>query len=100
MTPSRCVEFHREAVDEARAAREWYAERNPVLGTVFLNELDLAVHRIVEAPNRWPQYRGDACRFLMKRLPFAIYYRFLDGRIQVLAVTHTRRKPGYWMHRQ
>jgi hypothetical protein len=73
MTPSRSVEFHPEAIEEARAAREWYAEQNPALGRAFLNELDLAIERIAEAPNRWPQYRGDSRRYLMKRFPFAIF---------------------------
>jgi hypothetical protein len=59
MTPARTVEFHPEAIGEARAAREWYADRNPSLGTAFLNELDRAIQQIAEAPDRWMNYKGE-----------------------------------------
>lgn len=99
MTSSRAVELHREAVAEAQAAREWYDERGLALGKVFVAELDRAIDRIVESPERWPKFEAGTRRYLMRRFPFMVIYRQRGEVIQVLAVAHARRKPGYWRHR-
>ena len=41
-----------EAVAEARAAAQWYRERSPLAADAFLAELDRAVERIAENPER------------------------------------------------
>jgi len=33
---------------------------------------------------------------VLRRFPFGVVYRVLAGEIQVVAVAHHRRKPGYW----
>jgi hypothetical protein len=33
------LELHPEAVEEARAARQWYAERSPAAADAFIDEL-------------------------------------------------------------
>jgi hypothetical protein len=38
-------------------------------------------------------------RFLLPRFPFAIGYVVEGETITVLAVTHLRRRPGYWLRR-
>jgi len=50
------VDFHPEAVAEARAALDWYWERSEEAANSFLAELDNAVEQIAEAPRRWPLY--------------------------------------------
>ena len=99
MMSSRTVELHPEAAVEAQATREWYDERSPALGKAFLAELDRAIDRIVESPDRWPKFRAGTRRYLMRRFPFMVIYRQVGEVIQVLAVAHARRKPGYWRHR-
>jgi plasmid stabilization system protein ParE len=47
------VSFHPQAAMEMECSREWYAERNPLAAKAFLAEIDLAVERIGEAPQRW-----------------------------------------------
>src|SRR5882762_4975331 len=51
---------------------------------------------IAEAPRRWPAGVHGTRRFLLHRFPFAVAYRELRSIIQVLAVAHARRRPGYW----
>jgi hypothetical protein len=39
-------------------------------------------------------------RFLLHRFPYLLIYREReDGVIQILAVAHTSRRPGYWKER-
>ncbi len=94
------IEFHPAAVDEARAACEWYAERNPRIADAFLVELDAAMDAIAADPERFPEYTVGTRRYLLRRFPYMIVYRQTDTTIQVLAVAHARRRPGYWKKRE
>lgn len=95
----REIELHPEAVAEARDAREWYAERSSLAADAFMAELDVAIDRIWDSPERWAIYLHGTRRYLMKRFPYLIVYRALDDKLQVIAVAHGKRKPGYWRHR-
>ncbi len=95
----RPVEFHPEAIAEARAAFEWYRQRSEGVASAFLTELDHAVEHIAETPGRWPFYLQGTRRFLLRKFPFAIIYREVGETIQLVAVAHGRRKPGYWKDR-
>ena len=48
--------FHPEAIEEARAAREWYLVRNADAADAFMAELDTAIARIEQAPSQWSPY--------------------------------------------
>jgi len=93
------LRFHPEAVAEARGAIRSYRERNPVAAAAFLTELERALLRIAEAPERWPRVAGDRRRFVLLRFPFSVLYRLHSGLIEVLAVAHGQRRPGYWRER-
>jgi plasmid stabilization system protein ParE len=67
--------FHPEAIEEARAAREWYSARNPDAGDAFMAELDTAIARIEQAPNQWAPYLGGTRRYLFHRFPFFVVFR-------------------------
>ena len=97
--PLYAVEFHPFAADEVEAAERWYRERNETAATRFRRELDRAVGSIAGRPEAAPPYIGDTRRFLLRRFPFFVVYRVNDGQIQVVAVAHARRRPGYWVQR-
>jgi toxin ParE1/3/4 len=95
---SKKVEIHEEAALESEAALDWYLERSLLAASKFDEALSRAVDMIVEAPHRWPVGGHGTRRFILQRFPFAIVYR-LPAAIQVLAIAHARRKPGYWKQR-
>lgn len=94
------VEFHPEAVAEAGAARAWYAERNVLSGEAFVAELDRAVDNIARTPETWPLYLHGTRRYLLRRFPFSVVYRARVDLVQIVAVAHARRRPGYWRTRR
>jgi len=94
------LEFHPDAVDEARVAREWYADRSESASFGFVAELDRVVAAIAEAPSRCSTYLHGTRRCLFRRYPFFVVYRVQGEIIQVIAVAHGRRRPGYWRERQ
>jgi plasmid stabilization system protein ParE len=97
--PKRTPEFHPEAVEEARAARAWYAARSLEAAGRFMAELDLALEQIAESPDRFALYLGGTRGFLLRRFPYLIVFRETESTVQVVAVAHGRRKPGYWKSR-
>jgi plasmid stabilization system protein ParE len=93
------VDVHPEAVAEAQAAAQWYRERSALAAHAFLAELDRAIKKISEDPAIWPRCVGGTQRFLLKRFPFSVVYRQVSNRVEVVAIAHGRRKPGYWKRR-
>ena len=85
--------------DETGAARVWYEERDPDAATAFLRELENALAEICENPSAWPPFQAGTRRFIMRRFPFQVIYRDTGETIQVIAVAHGRRRPGYWKSR-
>lgn len=97
--PPLKVRFHKKAAAEVETARRWYAERNPLAASAFAAELDLAVERVRAGPERWPRHGKRARRYILPRFPFSLVYRMKGDLIEVVAVAHHRRKPGYWQSR-
>ena len=97
---SKQVEIHSDALAEAEAAVTWYAERSSRAPAAFIEEIDNAIHAILNAPKRWPIFESDFRRVPMFRFPYSIVYREKsDDLVQILAVAHGRRSPGYWKAR-
>src|SRR5438105_11911666 len=95
----RTVEFRPAADAELHHARDWYQIRSPRTAERFLAEVDRAIALIVEEPERWAHYlRGTRC-FRLRRFPYLVVYRFDEPMVNVIAVAHASRRPGYWRKR-
>lgn len=93
------LDVHPDARREALEAYQWYAQRSEDAAEIFQDELQAAGAAIQKAPELWGHYLFGTRRYLMKRYPFVIVYRVGSHRIEILAVAHGRRKPGYWKGR-
>ncbi|HMB83483.1 MAG TPA: type II toxin-antitoxin system RelE/ParE family toxin [Terriglobales bacterium] len=98
--PTDSVEFHEEAAAEYDAAFDWYLEQSPDAALKFDAEVDRALAHIIQAPQRWTAGPYSTRRFLLRQFPFTVTYRQLtSAHIQILAIAHTSRRPGYWKGR-
>jgi toxin ParE1/3/4 len=98
--PADLTLFHEEAGAEYDAAFEWYLERSPDAPLRFDAEVEHALAQIHESPRRWAAGSHSTRRFLLRQFPFILIYRERsDGSIQIVAVAHTSRRPGYWAKR-
>lgn len=95
------VILHSDAAAELRDAFLWYESKAANLGCDLLDEVDEGIERIREIPDTWPLYAKEfgVRRFLVHRFPFGILYRMANEEIQIVAIMHLRRKPGYWTNR-
>jgi hypothetical protein len=95
------LQFHKDAFEEVQAAHLWYRERDRRIARFFREELERAIENIRRSPKRWPIYGSSLHRYLLHGFPFqVIYYLDTHGTVVVLAVAHTRKRPGYWVHRK
>ena len=97
--PDREIRFHPLALSEAETARAWYAERNPHVADLFVAEIERAVERISQFPEGSPRIRGAARRFVFPKFPFSFIFRVESKFIEIIAVAHHRRRPGFWSSR-
>ncbi len=93
------VKFHPLAEEEYLTSYAWYSERSETAARAFLREMDRAILRISEAPERWPKYDSLTRRLLLTSFPFSVIYRVVEEDIEIIAVAHHRRRPGYWRDR-
>ena len=94
------VVSHPEADQELEAAAIWYEERQPGLGTDFLNDFESTLHRIVAAPERWRLFHRTNRKLNFDCFPYAIVYDLRGDIIYVKAVMHLHRRPFYWRSRE
>ena len=93
------ISFHPAAATEVEAALVWYEARSRTVAEQFLLELDRALALILESPRSWEEVIGSCRRYPLRRFPFLIYFRESDFGIEIVAVAHGRRRPGYWQDR-
>jgi plasmid stabilization system protein ParE len=93
---AKAVEFHQEASAEYEEAFDWYFTRSQPAASKFAIEIGHTIGMIAEGPQRWPAGFYGTRKFLLHRFPFVVIYRELSSAIQVLAVAHCHRLPGYW----
>jgi plasmid stabilization system protein ParE len=94
------VRIHPEAVAEGIEAHRWYRERSSPAAREFKAALRRAVFRITDRPQAWPLVDAVHRRCPVGAFPFSMIYRELDaGRIEILAIAHAKRRPGYWRAR-
>ena len=95
---SRKLRFLPEALEDALTTQRWYAEREPGLDRAFAESLAASVTRIIGDPKAFPCVHRHIRRLVMRRFPYAIYFRDSNEEIVVVAV-HGRQDPRRWQSR-
>src|ERR1700736_1715735 len=91
------VAFHRLAAAEQRRARRHYENERSGLGRRFVEAIDRAVHGIEHGPESFPLFQGKFRWSRVRRFSYILYFQILSAnQVLVLAVAHSRRRPGYW----
>jgi toxin ParE1/3/4 len=92
------LQFHPAARDEFIASVMYYEAARPGLGRQFRDAVHVALDRILAHPDIGEQ-RRRARRLLVAGFPYDVVYRTRKSALEVLAVAHHRRRPGYWRRR-
>lgn len=96
----RVARFLEEAKAELFDALAHYNRRTPGAGERLLEDVLETADRICEAPLRWPVEEDGYRRGRLLVFPYALRYGVAaDGNIDIVAVAHDRREPGYFRGR-
>ena len=93
-------QFHPAAANEYLESIAFYESRLAGLGADYIAEFESTMVRVCAAPL---SYLVDCPPKIHKaglqRFPFHVLYRVRADFVQILAVAHHRRRPGYWLGR-
>ena len=92
----RFLEAAQQGLDEAY---EWYENQVAGLGGKFIEELWVAVRRIMIFPESCEEVAVGIRKCLLRRFPYMLIYRLEQTEVLVLAVADQHRKPYYWKKR-
>ena len=78
-------------------AEEWYlAEGGPAPAELFEYEVDRALRLLVFMPELGTLAYCGTRTWPVRDFPYTLVYRIKSGDIDVIAVAHQSREPGYW----
>lgn len=69
------------------------------LGMRFLAAVEVASKQILEMPLAWHPLGRGLRRCHLKRFRYGLIYRIKDQMVEIVAVAHDSRRPGYWKTR-
>jgi len=87
------------AAADVLAAKSRYNELHPGLGNDFALCVDEALARIHRFPLSYAIIDLDFRRVLVRRFPFAVYFRVNRQQITVYGVFHNRQNTDAWRRR-
>lgn len=93
------VKYADAAREEGLAAAAWYGEQQGDLQTRFLEQWKDAENRIAARSEIHRCFEGDLRKCRFEVFPYALIFRIRGDELQVLAVMHMSRRPGYWKAR-
>ncbi|MBI3485123.1 MAG: type II toxin-antitoxin system RelE/ParE family toxin [Acidobacteria bacterium] len=99
MAESKPYRVHPEAWLEIGAAADWYEQRSADASVGFIAAVFDGLESIAQAPQRWPKYLYGTRRFVLHRFPFSAVYLDTSDVVNIVAVAHNKRRPGYWKRR-
>ena len=95
----KSVGFHPEARAELRESARYYETQQVGLGKHFLVAVRAAKERIEYYPLMYRTIEKDIRQCRVLRFPYGLVYRPRSTQLEVIAIMHLHREPGYWKHR-
>ena len=93
------IRLREEVVNDLSAAADWYNDQRAGLGDEFVQAAFAAIDELAERPTWFPVVRKHVRRALMKRFPYAIYFKVERSAVTVFVVVHTARARTVWRKR-
>jgi plasmid stabilization system protein ParE len=83
-----------EVADDLRQARDWYERRQPDLGRQFEDDLYATIARVGQSPELHRKMHGEFRRCLLRRFPYAVWFRIEADTIFITLLFHCARNPA------
>jgi plasmid stabilization system protein ParE len=96
---AKSIIFLPEALFEAREAYAWYEGREAGLGEDFFRALSGALSYVERNPDTPRAVYRNYRRVLLRRFPYAVFYRNDPDAIHIYSVFHCSQNPERWLKR-
>ena len=95
---SRIIE---PAAEELAEAVMWYERQQEGVGAALLEAIDRTIVLIEIHPEIGSIVLADGRtrQVIVRRFPYRVVYYLSQDEIVVIAIAHTKRRPGYWRER-
>ena len=90
------LEFHPAAQAEYEDALRWYFARSPVAARRFEADPEQTLDFISNSFEACPMYDQTHRYRTLRRFPYSLVFSTSEPAIQIIAVVHASRRPGYW----
>ena len=96
------IDFHPEAQSEFLASIRYYEKKAVGLGDQFYAEVQTALALLRSFPEIGSPFEESDRKFSLNKFPFSLVYNYEESEqyIEIYAVKHQNRKPGYWTSRR
>lgn len=91
--------FHPDAEAEFIEAALFYEKDVPGLGERFGVEAQRAIETLEEYPAMGTRIDMELRRLVLARFPYTLIDSIAPNTLQIVAVAHAHRRPGYWQSR-
>ncbi|MBA3960797.1 MAG: type II toxin-antitoxin system RelE/ParE family toxin [Chthoniobacterales bacterium] len=93
------VRFDPRAREELDAAIAYYEAAQPGLGRRFAEAMEVVVWRVQKNPETYRVIEGEIRQGRVRRFPYGVVFRIHGVDLEIIAVMHLHRRPGYWRSR-
>jgi toxin ParE1/3/4 len=94
------VTLHAAAEAEYEVALRWYLERSTRAAEGFEAAVDRAMEFIATFSEASPRCDDRHRYHSLRRYPYGLVYRLDGDQVRVVAITHDRQLPGFWIGRE
>jgi toxin ParE1/3/4 len=93
------VGWEDEAKVEFKAAAYYYENQSVGLGDCFTTQIEIILNRVLKKPLMPRCFDGRFRKIKAEKFPYIVIYEATDDGVNIMAVMHTSRRPGYWKDR-
>jgi toxin ParE1/3/4 len=93
------LDWHPGAEAEFLDAAKYYGQQDGGLGNRFALLVEATAERLLLNPQMRRCFYRECRRVKAEKFPYLIIYRLKGELLQIVAVMHTSRRPGYWKDR-
>ena len=93
------LEYHPNACEEEDQIRSWYREQSPRTALEFETALDRVEDDLLRDPYAYLSHIHGTRRHKVGKFPYWVVYLILPEMILIVAISHEKRHPEYWVER-
>jgi toxin ParE1/3/4 len=93
------LDWHPEAKFELLEAANYYDQQDEGLADQFRIMIRKKIEKVLINPLMPYCFYHECRRIKTDKFPYFLIYRVNDDLLQIIAVMHTSRRPGYWKDR-